>query len=394
MVVAGAHNHRLPDPVRMTQELVRFPSVTPQDHGCMAHIAGWLEPLGFTIHRLRFGVTENLYARLGTHGPLFCFAGHTDVVPAGTPELWHVPPFAGEIRDGYLIGRGVCDMKGGVAAMVAALQRFLPAHPEATDHFSLALLITGDEEGEGSDGTLRVLDWLQERGEQIDYCLVGEPTSIDRLGDCLKNGRRGSMDGHLVVQGKSGHVAYPQLANNVIHAAGPWVAQLAGMTLDAGNADFAPSSLQLTTLHSASPAGNVIPDQLEARFNIRFNTEQTPERLTATLRELCDRMAAAAHVTYQLETRANSLPFLTQPGWLLGAMTEAIQAVTGLTPERSTGGGTSDARLIAPVCPEVVEFGVPNGTIHQINESCRVEDLVLLSEVYLALLERLLKARH
>ncbi|MBF0425286.1 MAG: succinyl-diaminopimelate desuccinylase [Magnetococcales bacterium] len=432
------NDRRSPDPVALACELVQVPSVTPDDHGCQAILMRQLETLGFVIHPLPFGAVKNFYARLGSSGRHFCFAGHSDVVTPGVASQWRFSPFAGTIADGLLHARGVCDMKGALAAMVAGVARFLAKRPDFADHDTLSFLITGDEEGEALDGTVRMLEWLQARGETLDYCLVGEPTSTAVLGDCIKNGRRGSLNGRIVIAGVQGHVAYPDLATNPIHAALSLLDPLARHVFDTGNTDFSPTSLQFTAIQAGGSATNVIPATLTAAFNIRFNTEQTPKSLEGTLRRLLDaalfqfqiKMATrrqrvsdeTVHVgygeeqtrqptklpldmelelvtqdprlTYTLELAVSGLPFRTAGGELLDALRRAVVSVTGLKPRLSTGGGTSDARFIARVCPETVEFGLVGTTMHKVDERCPVKDLEQLAAVYCRLLEEVFPPRR
>ncbi|MEO5339440.1 MAG: succinyl-diaminopimelate desuccinylase [Magnetococcus sp. MYC-9] len=370
----------LPSPLELAVALVQAPSVTPQDHGCQALMIGFLQTLGFTIHPLRFGDVENFYARIGTQGKNFCFAGHTDVVTAGDPALWRTPPFAAALQEGLLIGRGASDMKGGLAAMLAATGRFLTRRIDFARHNSLSFLITGDEEGVATDGTVRVLQWLQERQEALDFCLVGEPTCMHRLGDGLKNGRRGSLNGELILHGRQGHVAYPHLADNPIHRAAPLIDRLARHPFDVGNAHFPATSLQFTNIHAGDGSNNVIPGALRVTFNFRFSPESTPEQLEQRLRELLDQEEPS--VRYTLTTQLSGLPFLTEGGPLLEAVSRSVQQITGITPTPSTGGGTSDARFISRVCPQTVEFGLLSASIHQVDEHLAVADLESLTRIY------------
>ncbi|MBF0624287.1 MAG: succinyl-diaminopimelate desuccinylase [Magnetococcales bacterium] len=385
------------DPVELATALVRAPSVTPRDHGCQTILIRHLEALGFTIHRLRFGQVENFYARRGQTAPNFCFAGHSDVVGPGDASLWRSPPFDARVADGELVGRGICDMKGALAAMAVAVEGFLTAHPgfgHTAAPGSLSFLITGDEEGDALDGTVRVLDWLQQRGETLDWCLVGEPTASAVVGDCVKNGRRGSLNGRIVFQGIQGHVAYPHRALNPIHAALGALKELADHVFDTGNADFEPTSVQFTGLSAGDGSTNVVPGLCEAAFNIRFNTEQTPASLTATLQTILDRAVAAVpggRFSYHLETTVSGLPFRSRGGPLL----EAIHRVRGTQApplELSTGGGTSDARFIARVCPQTFEWGLVGTTMHKVDERCPVADLHHLTALYQRLLEELFDA--
>ena len=370
----------LPSPLELAVALIRVPSVTPQDHGCQALLTEPLQKLGFTILPLRFGNVENFYARLGTNGKNFCFAGHTDVVTAGDQTAWHSDPFSAEIRDGILVGRGACDMKGGLAAMLVAAGRFLRKRPDFAKENSLSFLITGDEEGDATDGTVRMLPWLSDRKERLDYCLVGEPTCLKTLGDGFKNGRRGSLNGELIVHGRQGHVAYPHLADNPIHRAALLLDPLAKICFDAGNAHFPATSLQWTNIHAGDGSSNVIPRTLHATFNIRFSPESTPESLEQKIRAVLNQKVPPA--TYTMKTVLSGLPFLTMDGPILKAISKSIQHVTGLTPTPSTGGGTSDARFISLVCPQTIEFGLLSRSIHQVNEQVRVEDLEQLTRIY------------
>ncbi|MBF0295933.1 MAG: succinyl-diaminopimelate desuccinylase [Magnetococcales bacterium] len=373
------------DPVALAAELIRAPSVTPRDAGCQEILIRRLEALGFTIHRLRFGVVENFYARLGDTGTHFCFAGHTDVVPPGDPARWECDPFAGEVRNGRLIGRGAADMKGGLAAMVTAVERLLVKRPDFARHHSLSFLITGDEEAEAVDGTARVLEWMHARGERPDYCLVGEPTGIKTLGDCYKVGRRGSCNGTLRIHGRQGHVAHPHLADNPIHRALPPLARLATLRFDAGNDSFPPSALQMTGLLSGEGANNVIPGQLTLQFNIRFSPESTPASLEAAIRAELD--AAELPLGYDLEMSVSGLPFLTESGLLGSRIDQAVREILDTVPMPSTSGGTSDARFISRYCPQTLELGLVGNTIHKVNESVPVADLERLTEVYRRLME-------
>ncbi|MBF0261115.1 MAG: succinyl-diaminopimelate desuccinylase [Magnetococcales bacterium] len=371
----------------LAAQLVRVPSITPTDAGCQKIVAERLRAAGFTVHELRFGQVENLYARFGTTGKHLCLAGHTDVVSPGDASQWQCDPFAGEIHDGHLIGRGVADMKGGVAALVVAVERYLQAHPDFAH--SISFLITGDEEGDAVDGTIKVLEWLKQRGERLDFCLVGEPTSDTTLGDQYKNGRRGSLNGEIRIPGRQGHVAHPHLADNPIHRAMPLLARLVGLRFDNGSADFPPTSLQLTTIHAGeATTNNVIPGLLIARFNIRFGTASTPESLEQAIRGVLD---ADGH-PYGLRLELSGLPFLTESGLLADCLRQATQAVLGVVARPSTGGGTSDARFISRDCPQTLELGLVGKTIHKVNESTPVDDLEQLSRVYEQLMERLFAA--
>ncbi len=376
------------DPTPLLQELIRVPSVTPEDCGCQEILIRRLERLGFHVQRLRFGEVENSYARLGRRGHNFCFAGHTDVVPSGKVESWSSDPFAARIEEGVLIGRGACDMKGGLAAMLVAVEALLKQDPEFTRRGSLSFLITGDEEGDAVDGTVRVLEHLKRQGERLDLCLVGEPTSGSELGDCIKNGRRGSVNGRILFHGIQGHVAYPHRADNPIHNALARLARIAALELDQGTGSFDPSSLQFTAIQSGGTASNVIPGELEAHFNIRFNTLHTPETLRERIESIImeDRDDKA---DYDFIWSVSGLPFHTQPGPLLRELGEAIREITDITPKHSTSGGTSDARFISQVCPQTLEFGLVGQSMHKADECVPVPHLKILARIYLRLLERL-----
>ncbi len=372
--------------LELARDLIRRPSLTPQDAGCQDLLAARLAAAGFRIEPMPCGAVTNLWARRGEAAPLFCFAGHTDVVPTGPVADWCCDPFAAEVRDGVLYGRGAADMKGSLAAMVTAAESFVAAHPDHRG--SIAFLITSDEEGVATEGTVAVVERLQARGERIDWCLVGEPSCGARLGDTLKVGRRGSLTGLLTVHGKQGHVAYPQLARNPFHAAAPALAALCAEVWDQGNAHFPPTSLQIVNMAMGTGADNVIAGHLSVQFNLRFSTEQTPERIAARVRGILD----AGGFEYDLDWRLSGHPFLTAAGDLLGATVEAIRSVTGVEPETSTGGGTSDGRFIAPTGAQVVEFGPRNATIHQVDERVAVEELDQVCAVYRSILDRLLAA--
>ena len=373
-------NEAVLDPAALAAALIRRPSVTPKDEGALDIVAAELEELGFACHRLAFGDIHNLYARRGSGRPNLCFAGHTDVVPAGAVESWSFDPFAASLRDGVLYGRGAVDMKGAIAAFIAAAQRYL-AEGGADLPGSISLLITGDEEAEAINGTRKVLEWLRARGEAIDACLVGEPTSAQFLGDMIKIGRRGSMTGRLTVYGVQGHTAYPHLADNAAHRL---VAMLHAMTtaeLDGGSGHFQPSTLQVSTIDVGNPASNVIPASARAVLNIRFNDRWTSDRLSRWLTEKLD----AAGGWYSLDISVSGESFLTAPGPLSERLSEAIHRVTGRTPELSTTGGTSDARFIQAYCP-VVEFGLVGQTMHKVDERVDLADLAALTEIYYAFL--------
>jgi succinyl-diaminopimelate desuccinylase len=374
------------DPVELTRALIRCPSVTPAEGGSLSLLEERLAPLGFACHRLKFSEAgtpdvENLYARVGGEGPNFCFAGHTDVVPVGNQAAWTVDPFGGELRDGQVYGRGATDMKGAVAAFVAAASRFLARQGPAF-RGSISLLITGDEEGPSINGTRKVLDWLAARGETLDACVVGEPTNPARLGEMIKIGRRGSMSGSLTVRGIQGHTAYPHLADNAAHRIVRMLDAIIREPLDKGSAHFQPSTLQIASIDVGNPANNVIPGLATARFNIRFNDLHTPESIERWLRQYLD----AAGGDYDLEIQVTGVSFLTPPGKLSGLIATAAERLTGVTPELSTTGGTSDARFIKDFCP-VAEFGLVGQTMHKVDERAAVADIERLSAIYEAVLD-------
>ena len=375
-------------------DLLRRPSVTPVDAGCQQLMIARLEALGFQVERLRFGNVDNFWARLGDQERLFTFAGHTDVVPPGPLAQWQSPPFAPEIRDGFLYGRGAADMKGSLAAMITACERFLATHPHPNG--SIAFLITSDEEGVAVDGTVKVIERLEARGEKIRWCLVGEPSCLAQLGDTIKNGRRGSLNGRLVLRGIQGHVAYPHRAQNPIHAIGPILITLTDEVWDQGHEFFPPTSFQISNLHSGTGADNVIPGDLDLLFNFRFSPAVTVEQLQERTRLIVETALLNEEIKtgqvfqYDLEWRPPGLPFFTPPGDLVEATIAAVRAETGLEPELSTSGGTSDGRFIAPTGAQVIEFGPLNATIHKINERVATADLERLSRIYEGVLVRLL----
>jgi len=368
----------------LTTALIRRPSLSPEDQGCLDILCALLEPLGFKNERLRYGPVDNLWARHGTMAPVLCFAGHTDVVPSGPREEWASDPFEPTIRDGMLYGRGAADMKSGLAAMMVATQRFIAKHPQHRG--TLAFLLTSDEEGPSIEGTRKVMETLEARKEKIDWCLVGEPSSGDKLGDTVKIGRRGSLSGKLTVHGVQGHVAYPHLADNPVHALAPALVELTSRLWDKGNEFFQPTTFQVSNINAGTGAPNVIPGELRLRFNIRFSTEQTVEKLQQTITEILDRNK----VNYTLEWFVSGLPFFTPPGELSRAAQQAVKEHTGLTAELSTTGGTSDGRFIAPTGAQVVELGVGNATIHKVNESVRIVDVETLAKIYERVMELLL----
>jgi len=370
----------------LTEALIRRPSVTPDDAGCQALIAERLAPLGFTFETVASGGVTNLWAvRRGAPGPLLVFAGHTDVVPTGPREQWRSDPFEPTERDGRLYGRGAADMKTSIAAFVVAVEEFLAAVPQPAG--GIGLLLTSDEEGPATDGTVKVVELLAARGERIDYCIVGEPTSVERTGDMCKNGRRGSMSGRLTVRGVQGHVAYPHLARNPIHLFAPALAELAATEWDAGNEYFPPTTWQVSNIRAGTGASNVVPGELVADFNFRFSTASTVASLQQRMRELLDRHG----LDWSIEWSISGHPFLTPRGPLSEALAAAIRAETGLEVELSTTGGTSDGRFIARICAQVVEFGPPNASIHKIDEHVALEALEPLKNVYRRTLASLLE---
>ena len=368
----------------LTEELIALSSVTPQDKGCQQRMIELLAPLGFACETIQSKDVTNLWARKGKAQPLLVFAGHTDVVPTGPVEQWQSAPFAPTHRDGKLYGRGAADMKASLAAMVVAVQEFTAAHPEHKG--SIGFLITSDEEGPATDGTVVVCNALKERGEQLDYCIVGEPTSAEVLGDMIKNGRRGSLSGKLVIQGIQGHIAYPHLAKNPIHIGAPALAQLAAEVWDEGNEYYLPTSWQMSNIHAGTGANNVIPGELKVDFNFRFSTASTAESLKQRVHAILDQYDFAYHIDWVLGGR----PFLTARGSLSDALAQAIVAETGITTELSTTGGTSDGRFIAQICPQVIEFGPPNASIHKIDEHIEVKYIDPLKNIYRRTLENLL----
>ncbi|WP_137938387.1 succinyl-diaminopimelate desuccinylase [Chitinivorax sp. B] len=368
----------------LTEQLISLPSNTPHDAGCQDIIIERLEKLGFTVERMRFADVDNFWARLGTEGPVVCFAGHTDVVPTGPLDQWHTDPFMPTIKDGMLFGRGAADMKASLAAFVTATESFLSEHKRPTG--SIAMLITSDEEGPSINGTVKVVEALAARGEHIDCCIVGEPTSSERFGDVIKNGRRGSLSGRLLVKGIQGHIAYPHLAKNPIHLLAPALTELANTEWDQGNDYFPPTTWQVSNIHSGTGANNVIPGKCELLFNFRFSTENTEQSLKDNVHAILDRH----QLDYQIEWTLSGNPFLTERGPLVQALSDSIEAICGFAPELSTTGGTSDGRFIAQICPQVVEFGPINATIHKLNECVAIDDLPKLSEIYHGVLERIL----
>ena len=372
--------------LELTEQLLSRRSVTPADEGCQQLMGRRLTAAGFRVESLPFGNVENLWARRGDTGPLFCFAGHTDVVPTGPLEEWRSDPFTPTIRDGVLYARGAADMKSGLAAMVTAAESFAAAHPDHRG--SIAFLITSDEEGPSVDGTRRVVEALRARGEHIDWCLVGEPSSEVTIGDTIKVGRRGSLSGRLTVHGVQGHVAYPHLAENPVHTLAPALAELTRREWDQGTEHFQPTTFQVSNLNAGTGAPNVIPGELKARFNLRYSPVQTLGQLKATVEEILRRHG----VRYTLEWFLSGEPFYTPPGQLSDAVGAAVEEVTGVRPKLSTGGGTSDGRFIAPLGAQVVELGVVNASIHKVNECVAVDDIDALQRMYFNVLRRLLSA--
>jgi succinyl-diaminopimelate desuccinylase len=370
--------------IDLTKDLIARRSVTPADEGCQRLLCERLAASGFRIEALPFGNVENFWARRGRGGPVLCFAGHTDVVPTGPLEEWQSDPFTPTVRDGLLYGRGAADMKSGLAAMVTACEAFVAATPEHRG--SIAFLITSDEEGPSVDGTRRVVQLLRERGERIDWCVVGEPSSEREVGDTIKIGRRGSLSGRLTVHGVQGHVAYPQLAENPVHSFAPALAELTRRVWDQGSEHFQPTTFQVSNLNSGTGAPNVIPGELRARFNLRYSPAQTLDALKATVEEILKRHK----VRYSLEWFVSGEPFYTAAGELSAAVSAAISAVRGTAPQLSTGGGTSDGRFVATLGAQVVELGVVNASIHKVNECVRVSDIEALHQMYLGVLRNLL----
>lgn len=371
----------------LARELISRVSVTPNDGGCQDVIAHRLARVGFTIERMRFGDVDNLWARRGTSRPLIVFAGHTDVVPTGPLGQWHSDPFVPTVRDGVLYGRGAADMKSSIAAFVTSIEAFLAAHPDHPG--SIALLITSDEEGIAVNGTVKVVEALHARNEHMDYCIIGEPSSVSALGDTMKNGRRGSLSGDLLVRGVQGHIAYPHLSRNPVHQFAPALAQLAATQWDQGNEYFPPTTWQISNIAAGTGATNVIPGELRVQFNFRFSTASTVEQLKARVHEILDSHGIEYELTWWLSGR----PFLTPKGKLVQSLSKAVNAVTGRTPELSTSGGTSDGRFIADVCKEVVELGPINASIHKLDEHILLADLDALSRIYQLTLADILDGR-
>jgi len=370
--------------LELARQLIACRSVTPEDAGCLDILEKRLAPLGFRCERMASNGVDNLWARRGTASPLLVFAGHTDVVPAGPLEHWQSDPFTPTIREGVLYGRGASDMKSSLAAFTTAIERFVAAHPEHAG--SIAALFTSDEEGPATDGTARVVDALRERGEKLDYCVVGEPTSVARTGDMIKNGRRGSLSGHLVVKGVQGHVAYQHLARNPVHEVAAALAELAGTEWDRGNEYFPPTTWQVSNFTAGTGANNVIPGEAKIQFNFRFSTASTLESLQTRVHGILDRHG----LNYDLDWRYDGRPYITRRGDLVDAVGRAIESVAGFETKLSTTGGTSDGRFIADICQQVVEVGPTNATIHKVNECIRLEELAMLPKIYEQILVNLL----
>ncbi len=370
--------------IELLCDLVSRPSLTPDDAGCQQVLIERLTAMGFACETLVFGYVTNLWARRGKAAPLLCFAGHTDVVPPGDESEWSSAPFEPTFKDGYLYGRGCADMKSGLAAMIVAFEQFLAAHPEPDG--SLALLVTSDEEGHARDGTLKVIETLGARDEHIDWCVLGEPSSQESLGDTIRIGRRGSLSGLLTIKGTQGHVAYPQLADNPIRRFAPLLAELHDVIWDQGNESFPPTSFQVVEVQSSAGAPNVTPAELNARFNFRYSTEWSHDTLKNRVQQILD----AHDIDYSLKWHLSGEPFLTQPGKLIDAVSQAVKELAGNAPELSTGGGTSDGRFISPAGTDVVELGPVNATIHKIDEHVRVDDVIALTAMYRRIMELLI----
>ncbi|MCJ8337708.1 MAG: succinyl-diaminopimelate desuccinylase [Pseudomonadales bacterium] len=370
--------------IELACDLISRKSVTPEDAGCQDVLIERLQKMGFEIEKMPFADVKNFWARRGTKGPLLCFAGHTDVVPSGPLDNWSTDPFTATIQEGYLHGRGAADMKGGIAAFITALERFLEHHQDHNG--SIALLITSDEEGPFINGTTRVIDTLEARNEKIDWCVIGEASSTAKLGDVIKNGRRGSLSGKLKVQGVQGHVAYPHLVKNPIHLSAAAIAEITAEQWDQGNEFFPPTSFQISNYHSGTGANNIVPGEAIIDFNFRFSTESNEAQLKSRVHAILD----SYQLDYEIDWAFSGNPFLTTGGELIDASIAAIKSVTGLDTELSTSGGTSDGRFIAPTGAQVIELGPINATIHKVNECVKTDDLDTLSNVYENILARLL----
>ncbi|PKH07873.1 succinyl-diaminopimelate desuccinylase [Moritella sp. Urea-trap-13] len=370
--------------LQLAKDLLSRESVTPEDAGCQQMMITRLEELGFTIETMVFEDTTNLWARRGTTAPVFCFAGHTDVVPVGKIEDWDTDPFVPTVIDGYLHGRGAADMKGSIASFLVAVENFVKAHPDHQG--SVALLITSDEEGPFINGTTRVIDTLEARNEKIDWCIVGEPSSTNKVGDIVKNGRRGSLTGDIVVKGIQGHVAYPHLAENPIHKLAPALSELSQVVWDQGNDYFPATTLQITDIRSGAGASNIVPGEATCQFNLRYSTELTADLIKYRIEAIFEKYG----LNYQISWIHSGQPFLTEPGNLLNAISDSIESVCGYATELSTSGGTSDGRFIAPTGAQVVELGPVNATIHKVNECVKISDIEQLAEIYEQTLVKLL----
>jgi len=371
--------------LELTKNLISRRSLTPEDDGCQAMLAERLEAIGFKATHLRYEDVDNLWITHGNGDPVFAFVGHTDVVPTGPLDQWISDPFVAEIRDGMLYGRGAADMKSGIAAFVTAVERFIDEHPDHQG--TIALLITSDEEGPSINGTRKVVDYLEENNIRIKWCLVGEPSSDKKVGDVVKNGRRGSLGGKLIVRGIQGHVAYPHLAENPVHKLSPALNEFCTRVWDEGNEFYPPTSFQISNIHAGTGADNVIPGEVEVMFNYRFCTEITEEELRAQTEAILDKYK----LNYEIEWRLSGEPFLTAQGELLDAIIASVKEITGITPEVSTGGGTSDGRFIAPTGTQVVELGPLNQTIHKIDECVKIDDLLTLSSIYELIIKKLIQ---
>ncbi|MGF1622548.1 MAG: succinyl-diaminopimelate desuccinylase [Rhodomicrobiaceae bacterium] len=379
------------DPIAHAQALIRCPSVTPEQAGALDYMDAVLTRLGFACHRLRFGedappAVDNLYARIGTGSPHLCLAGHVDVVPPGDEAAWTYPPFGAEIHEGVLYGRGAVDMKGDIAAMMAAVARYL-AETGGAPAGSISFLITADEEGSAAHGTRAVVEWMKEKGERPDHCILGEPSHPDRMGEAIKIGRRGSLTGRLTVRGVQGHVAYPARMRNPLTGLVAALNRIATETLDEGSENFAPSNLEITTIDTGNPTANVVPAAASAQFNVRFNDHHTVASLSERVRNLIETPILAAGLEYELNFESNADAFITKPGPWLDMLKVISREMTGLTPELSTGGGTSDARFIKDICP-VVEYGLVNSTIHAVDENTPIVDLALLTDIFHRFMQR------
>lgn len=372
------------DTIKLAKQLVQIDSVSPEDKGCQKLISDYLKDQQFVSEQMDFVDTQNLWLRRGDQKPLFVFAGHTDVVPTGDVDKWLHPPFSAHEQDGMIYGRGTADMKGSIAAFMNAVKKFVIDYPDHKG--SIAMLITSDEEGPATYGTVKVVEELEKRQEKIDWCIVGEPTCAETFGDTIKNGRRGSLSANFTIKGKQGHVAYPHLADNPVFKLGPFLTELASIEWDQGNDFFPPTTFQISNINAGTGANNVIPGEVKIMSNFRFSTELTPEQIKQRLTDLLDKH----HLQYEIDWHLSGLPFVTEPGDLVNAVVDSIKEVTDLDTELSTSGGTSDGRFIAPTGAQVLELGPLNKTIHQVNECVSSSDLEKLSEVYYKTMEKLL----